>query len=469
MKRFVLFALAASAAAALAQPTPTKEPAKEDDAQVTFKSDVSLVRVDARVVDRNNRAITGLRAKDFVIRDGGKTQPVRQIVTEDMPVDVLLLLDVSVSMRPHVERIASASHEALSVLGKDDRVAIMVFDRASRLRMTFKNDRGEVTREFDRLLKQEGFNGGTDITRALKDAANYMRKSARKEARKAVIIVTDDMTEFDRDEFGVERAFNSADAVLSALLAPDAMNYRSSYPGGGQYPGGGYPGGGGGGWGSIILGGRVPYGGGGRYPGGGSRYPGGGGGYPPQGGQYPGGGGPGMGRGGHTQPAGSAEIAEATGGDSMPVNDAGALETTLERIRQRYSLYFQVPPTAQASQDRTVTVSLASDALRRYPGAEVQYRREYRTPGDWTPRPSDGSEVAQAEPEQQAPAAAADDDAPVLKKSTAASSSASSSPSSSSSSSSSESTAAKRRAVGREYEGPSGPNPNVGAPPKKEQ
>ena len=48
-----------------------------------------------------------------------------------MPIDILLLLDVSASMRPHVERMADAAHDALRVLADNDRVAIMVFDTYS--------------------------------------------------------------------------------------------------------------------------------------------------------------------------------------------------------------------------------------------------------------------------------------------------------------------------------------------------
>jgi hypothetical protein len=80
---------------------------------VVFRSDVSLVRVDARVADANNRAITGLHADDFVLREDGQPQPIRSFGSEDLPVDVLFLLDVSASMKPHVQRIADASGQAL--------------------------------------------------------------------------------------------------------------------------------------------------------------------------------------------------------------------------------------------------------------------------------------------------------------------------------------------------------------------
>src|SRR5947208_3453032 len=104
------------------------------DENIVFKSDVALVRVDAQVVDKSNRAITGLQVSDFVLFEEGKQQPIRNFAKEDMPIDVLLLLDVSGSMRPHVERVANAAHDALNVLGPHDRVAIMVFDRSTRVR-----------------------------------------------------------------------------------------------------------------------------------------------------------------------------------------------------------------------------------------------------------------------------------------------------------------------------------------------
>jgi hypothetical protein len=351
-------------------------PAADDD--VVFHSDVSLVRVDAQVLDRDNRAITGLRSSDFVLRDEGKVQEIKNFASESMPIDVLFLLDVSTSMRPHVELIASASNDALRTLKKEDRVGIMVFDRASRLRMPLRfADRDDVDHEFQTLLRQESFHGGTDITRGLLDAAAYVGRSGRKGARRAIIILTDDQTERDRDEERVGQALINADAVLSALIAPDAMHSGMHYPGGG-YPGGGYPGGGGHGYPGR---GRT-----GGYPGGGLPWPGSGGvilgprgGYGGHGGQVPGQ------MGSHTRSAGTSEIALDSGGDSMPAGDASALATTLARLRQRYALYFRMPAGAKPKQERTIEVALAPSARSRYTDSEVRYRKVYLTPSEIDP------------------------------------------------------------------------------------
>ena len=301
--------------------------------------------------------------------------------------DVLLLLDVSASMRPHVQRISSAAHEALRVLGDEDRVAIMVFDRATRLRLPFTNSLEKVERDLESLLNQETFNGGTDITLGMLEAARYVGREGRRDTRRAIVILTDDQTERARDEEGVSRALTKSDAVLSALLAPYAMRTHSGVPGmgggrrgGGSWPGGcggSWPGGGGGGsLGGIILGPRGPYGGrGGSGPYGG-----------------PGGSGPVvMGR---TRSAGTAEIARHSGGDSMSVDDASALETTLSRIRQRYALHFYLPQGVKPGEERAIEVALADSARQRYPDAEVRYRRVYLAPSGSSDGGSGGVEPA---------------------------------------------------------------------------
>jgi VWFA-related protein len=330
------------------------------DDDVVFRSDVSLVRVDAQVVDSSNRAITHLNVEDFVLREDGKVVPIRNFASENMPVDVLFLLDVSGSMRPHVQRIADASGQALTVLGKDDRMGIMVFDRYTRVRLAFSSSRQEVQRGFDKLLREERFNGGTDITRGMLDAADYIRREGRRDARRAIVILTDDETELNRDDQGVGRALARADAVMCALIAPDAGQY-GGYPGGGGQRRGTWGSGGGGIGGGIpgvILG---PRGGGGGGPYGGRR------------------GGGGMG--GHTQSAGTSQIARDSGGDSMSVNDASALEETLSRLRQRYTLYFNLPDGVKPGEERNIEVALTASAQRRHGDAEVRYRRVFMGSG----------------------------------------------------------------------------------------
>lgn len=322
------------------------------EAPVTFKSDVALARVDAQVLDESGHAVTGLQAADFVLRIDGRVVPIRNFASENMPIDILLLLDVSGSMQPHVQRIASAAYQALDVLTAKDRVAIMVFDTNSRLRLPFSASHDEITAGLNRVLRSERFNGGTHITQALVAAANYVQRQARPEARRAVVILTDDETQDSEDEPRVESALARANAVLSFLQAP----YEPPTMNGG--------------------GGRHRTWGTGGWPGGGTGWPGGGGGI-----GFPGGGpvtlgrGPGGYGGDRSHTAGTATIAGDSGGDTIRVDEASAFQDTLVRLRQRYTFNFYFPPGVA---DRsTVRVELAQETKLRYMDAEVRSRQVF--------------------------------------------------------------------------------------------
>lgn len=310
--------------------------------EVVFRSDTTLVRVDVQVLDRENRAISGLEAEAFVLREQGHVRAIKNFVREDMPIDLLFLIDVSGSMRPHVERMAEAARRSLPSLRKEDRVAVMVFDRQSRLRMPFRGGPGEAQREFENLLRSESFNGGTDITRALFDAAQFVKKQGRKDARRAIVLLTDDETEFEADEERVVRALQGAETVMSVLLVPNLISRRGG--------GGGMPRRGGGGWGGVIIHGpSIP-----GMPGGGP-----------------------VGGGSRTRSAGSAEIARESGGDAMQADASSALDTTLNRLRQRYALHFNLPAGVTAGDQRTISVTLEERVRLRFPDATLRYRRTY--------------------------------------------------------------------------------------------
>ncbi len=362
----------------------------QDTAPAVFRSDVALLRVDVQALDRDNRPIIGLCETDFILSESGKAKQIRNFQSENMPLDVVLLFDVSRSMRPHVERIVIAAHQALRVLGRDDRVAIVVFDRNSRVRLPFRSNLDDVERELDVTVRNEYFDGGTDITRALFDTANYVGRNARPTARRAIVILTDDQTESarERDDLGVGRALAKADAILSLLLAPDAMDYsqsggRRSGQGPGMGRGRGGRGGGVGGsgplggiWGRSIPGQRYPQGGNGGGQGGNGPY--------------------GMSN-ARTKSAGTPEIARASGGDDFRVDDASALETTLNRLRQRYALHFNSPDTP-----RSIDVQLTEAAARRYPNAELRFRRVSSGNDSSSREPVSVSRTVPARPTQRA-------------------------------------------------------------------
>ena len=102
-------------------------PAQED---VAFRSDVSMVHVDTEVLSKDGRIVRGLSQKDFRVFDEGREQKLVSISSEDQPLDLILLFDVSASMRPNIQKVAEAARHAAAQLRKGDTVKVMRGDHA---------------------------------------------------------------------------------------------------------------------------------------------------------------------------------------------------------------------------------------------------------------------------------------------------------------------------------------------------
>jgi len=99
-----------------------------------FRSGVEVVRVDALVTE-GGRAITGLKADDFQLRDNGVLQAIDSVAVDEAPISMLLALDTSNSVEgPTLDHLKQAAVTAVDALSPNDRVAVMTFANAVTLR-----------------------------------------------------------------------------------------------------------------------------------------------------------------------------------------------------------------------------------------------------------------------------------------------------------------------------------------------
>ena len=284
----------------------------------TFRAGVSLVHVDAEVTDADGRIVGGLAKDDFRILDEGREQPIVQFASGEEPLDVILLFDVSLSMKAVVEAVSAAAREGFRELRPGDRVAVMVFNTRSRVVAPFTEDMEGVERTIREQILSGRFGGGTFIQAAVDDAARLFLGQKRTERRRAVLIITDNIGTRTRREASVVRDFWEADALLSGLVVrnPKFEALRAV---------------------SVVLG--------------------------PQ---------------NALLQAGMKGIADKTGGDFIHSGDPGSdFPDAMHRIRTRYSLYYPLPEKAKPGATRTVHVELSRDTARRYPKARVRARTGY--------------------------------------------------------------------------------------------
>ena len=287
----------------------------------TFRAGVSLVRVDAEVTSAEGRLLTGFTKDDFRVLDEGKERPVLHFSSGEEPLDLILLFDVSYSMKSVVEAVSAAAREGFRELRAGDRVAVMTFNTSSSLVAPFTEDLGAVERTIREDVVGGRFGGGTHIQAAVDDAARLFLAEKRSERRRAVLIVTDNIGTRTRREATVVRDFWEADAILSGLVVHnpkwEAMQKAS-----------------------IVL-------------------------NPSN----------------LALQAGMKGIAQKTGGDFIHSGDPGmAFPDAMHRIRTRYSLYYGLPPEGKANSTRTVHVELSAKAARQHPKARVRARTGYLVP-----------------------------------------------------------------------------------------
>jgi VWFA-related protein len=182
-----------------------------------FRAGITLVKAETTVFDKQTKApVRGLAREDFVVFDGGQARPIEDFGSDSGPLDLLLLLDVSGSMREALPKLAIAAHTALESLDAGDRAGVMAFGARCALTQPLTNDFAAVKAGILRMFVAR-VGEDTDISQAVRDAARYMAASAGP-AKRAILIMTDNMQETPIPDDEVERALFDADAVLDAVV-----------------------------------------------------------------------------------------------------------------------------------------------------------------------------------------------------------------------------------------------------------
>lgn len=280
-----------------------------------FRTGVSDVHVDVQVIN-DKKVVRDLTVNDFTVSDEGQPQKIVYFGHEAEPVSLVILLDISGSMQPWIERISATAREALGYLRPGDRVAILVFGKRMEVHQDFSDNLAESARQIASAVRDHDVGAGTAINVAVSDAADYIRKKARPEGRRAILVLTDNLSLSDRfpDE-RVVKALYRADTVLNAMVVGRGIRPAAPKPGVYQNP--------------------------------------------------------------DFTPADVFKLAEETGGDAIKADHPEiTFAEMIERIRTRYSLSYHAPG-GRPGWFRRVTVRLTGEGYKKYPWADVRARRGY--------------------------------------------------------------------------------------------
>src|ERR1700733_7958676 len=139
-RKFILSALllvaipAVMAARAGRRQTPEKKPSQ------TLKVDVDLVLVNATVTDPLNRYVSGLESEHFQVWEDKVEQKVAYFNSEDVPVSVGVIFDVSGSMKDKIATSRNAAATFLKTGNPEDEYFLVTFANRPEVDSDFTTD-----------------------------------------------------------------------------------------------------------------------------------------------------------------------------------------------------------------------------------------------------------------------------------------------------------------------------------------
>jgi Ca-activated chloride channel homolog len=177
--------------------------------QPTFSSRVEAVRVDVLVRDRS-QIVRGLGPEDFEVRDEGVLQEVELVQLQQLPLNVILGLDVSESVNgERLDHLLGAGNTLLQRLAESDRAALLTFSHAVRLRQELTGDIPRIREALAAVIPA----GQTSLV----DGASAAMALAGSDVGRSLLIMFSD---------GVDTAsFLSPDAVLQSARRSDVVVY----------------------------------------------------------------------------------------------------------------------------------------------------------------------------------------------------------------------------------------------------
>jgi Ca-activated chloride channel homolog len=198
-----------------------------------FKAGVDLVAFDACARDASGGFLPDLSAGDFVVVENGVRQHVEFLVPSSaVPLRAVLLIDVSDSMSgAKLARALAGAAQFAALLGPDDRLAIIPFNRHARMIHDFdESPRAAAARLASDLAAvmrwREQSDGSTALYDALLVAANELaraRRASTSHTRDVVVLLSDGEDTSSRVSFEEVRSvmWRSGSLTYSVSLRAD--------------------------------------------------------------------------------------------------------------------------------------------------------------------------------------------------------------------------------------------------------
>ena len=188
--KYVCAALAVLLAPASGAAQPSSPAPTSSAGHATFRAATDLVALTVSVTGADRQPVGDLDASDFVVLEDGVEQPVSFVSVSEVPLDLVLLVDASSSMRDKIGMAREAVKGLTHVLRPGDRVGLVEFRDRLVQRQPLTENREAVHAALDRMTTQ----GGTALYNALYVSLSGLEKPAVRASRirrQCIVVLSD--------------------------------------------------------------------------------------------------------------------------------------------------------------------------------------------------------------------------------------------------------------------------------------
>jgi Ca-activated chloride channel homolog len=150
-----------------------------------LRKDVDLVLVPVTITDPMNRLVTGLEKENFQLTDNGRPQEIRHFSSEDAPISLGVIFDISGSMNDKIDKSREAVVEFFRTANPQDEFFLIAFSEKPEVLVDFTSSVEDIQSKLVYAVPK----GRTALLDAIYLGMNRMRKAHYE--RKALLIISD--------------------------------------------------------------------------------------------------------------------------------------------------------------------------------------------------------------------------------------------------------------------------------------
>ena len=160
------------------------------DPAAVFRTGTNLVSLNVTVVDPQKQYVSGLTQQDFAVYEDGVQQQLRFFESRQIPMDLILLIDISSSMRDKMTVVHDAAVGFLKSMKEGDRGAVVAFNDKVDVLQALTSDGAAL----EQAIRGTTAKGSTSLNNALYIALKQFGRSAAGDGdlrRQAIAVLSD--------------------------------------------------------------------------------------------------------------------------------------------------------------------------------------------------------------------------------------------------------------------------------------